>query len=187
MHKDKVIAQILLVLSILNLVATVPVVTQEVRGTSHDVVVAAEDVTTASKRQRRGEESGGTTSSQFPQSSPDGSSTHGSLPLGGSALLQSSAPSSSLAPSSYYFSATDRVPASTHPLSGAGAPAPAPDWGASTSAHPLSESANTPDYYGPYGVSSDASVDDIKKAYKKMVYINSSLAHPHLTSPIHRR
>ena len=165
MHKDKAIAQILLVLSILNLVATVPVVPQEVRGTGHNVVVAAEDVITASKR-RRGEESGGTTSSQFPQSSSDGSSTHGSLPLGGSALLQSSTPSSSLAPSSYYFSATDRVPASTHPLS---------------------ESANTPDYYGPYGVSSDASVDDIKKAYKKMVYINSSLAHPHLTSPIHRR
>ena len=184
MHQTKSIAQILLVLSILSLVATVPVESQEVRETGKDVVVAAEDVTTASKRRRRGELSG-TTPSQFPQSSPDGSSTHVSLPLDESALLQSSTPSSSLAPSSYYFSATERVPTSTHPLSGAGGPAP--DWGASTSAHPLSESAKSPDYYEPYGVSSDASVDEIKKAYKKMVYINSSLAHSHLTSPIHRR
>ena len=185
MHKDKAIAQILLVLSILNLVATVPVVPQEVRGTGHDVVVAAEDVATVPKR-RRGEESSETTSLQFPQPSPDESSTHGSLPLGGSAPLQGLAPLSSLAPSSYYFSATDRVPTSAHPLSGAGRPAPVPDQGASTSAHPLSESEITPDYYEPYGVSSDASVDDIKKAYKKMVHINSSLAHPHLTSLIRR-
>jgi DnaJ family protein B protein 4 len=40
------------------------------------------------------------------------------------------------------------------------------------------------DYYKLLDVSRDASDDDIKKAYKKMVIINSSLAHhPDLISP----
>jgi len=40
------------------------------------------------------------------------------------------------------------------------------------------------DYYNLLGVTRDASDEDIKKAYKKMVRINSSLApHPDLTSP----
>ena len=43
------------------------------------------------------------------------------------------------------------------------------------------------DYYKLLGVNRDVSDEDIKKAYKKMVHINSSLAHhPDLTSPIHR-
>ena len=43
------------------------------------------------------------------------------------------------------------------------------------------------DYYKLLGLSRDASDDDIKKAYKKMVPINSYLAHhPDLISPIHR-
>ena len=176
MHQHKTIAQTLLVLSILNLVAAIPIVPQVLDTGNDDLDAVEEDVTTVSEMRRGAEQPAENTMTpgQYLQTPQDGLPPHNSLPLSG------------LPPSSN--SEMVRVPTSEHPLSATDRPAPVPDsnTGASTSAHPLS--ADDPDYYKlPYGLSSDASVEEIKNAYKKMVHTNSSLSHPRLTSPIHRR
>ena len=154
MHHYKTIAQILLALSIINLVFCGSCSTTG--GTRHRQRsgCGSGGCDNCVRKTARDAPPGGTTPSQYSSSSSlDGSPSHDSLPLEGSAPLQGSAPLSGSAPSSHLSATDGQVPvpdstteasASAHPLSAADVPAPVPDSITETgretsiSAHPLS-------------------------------------------------